>query len=216
MRAYFVENDLISAELQSFHGDGPMTLHTRNFRYGKLENGQFVSVLPTLIKRCKTHFQTLPCGVHVVLGVNGFIFLSEANDSNSSSSSSADRMQVDGNDKDSSGNVEISPLAREKICRVRNCILALAKMFIFVHPPTIMEVYEASKTPLSPFIRALSGMSDTGAVATRYELLVQADAAGRRDSGNNAGRGAAEQVADKTINQSDFPFPDLFYIYKIK
>jgi len=76
MRNFFVENDLISAEVQQFYSDGSMSLHTRNLKYGKLENGQFISVQPALIKRCKSHFKTLSCGVDLILGNNGYIFLS--------------------------------------------------------------------------------------------------------------------------------------------
>lgn len=78
-----------------------MNLHTRSKKYGKvhfcpmpvdsspkhqssefccwcyvqLENGQFLTVPPALIKRAKQHFQTLPCGVDVILGLNGYIWL---------------------------------------------------------------------------------------------------------------------------------------------
>lgn len=38
MRHYFVENDLISAEVQNIHSDGSIALHTRNLNYGKVCN----------------------------------------------------------------------------------------------------------------------------------------------------------------------------------
>ena len=39
--------------------------------------GTFVSVLPAFIKRCKNHFHTLPCGVGVIIGNNGFIWIGQ-------------------------------------------------------------------------------------------------------------------------------------------
>jgi len=48
-----------------------MSLHTRSLKYGKLENGQLVTVPHVLIKRCKSHFHTFPFGVDLILGNNG-------------------------------------------------------------------------------------------------------------------------------------------------
>ena len=44
MRSLFIENDLVSAEIQNIGADGLISLHTRNLKYGKLENGQLVTV----------------------------------------------------------------------------------------------------------------------------------------------------------------------------
>jgi len=78
MRNYFIENDLISAEVQKVMSDGAVSLHTRNTKYGKLLNGQFLRVPANLIKRSKNHFHMLPFGVHIIIGVNGYIWLTEA------------------------------------------------------------------------------------------------------------------------------------------
>lgn len=49
-----------------------MYLHTRTVRYGKLENGLLVYVRPSLVRRSKHHFITLPgTGVDIVLGEEG-------------------------------------------------------------------------------------------------------------------------------------------------
>jgi hypothetical protein len=40
-----------------------------------LEGGQFLAVRPVLMKRQKSSFHTLPCGVDVILGINGYIWL---------------------------------------------------------------------------------------------------------------------------------------------
>ena len=86
------------ADIHSFYKDGAVALHARSLKYGKvwrevwrvqlaradvwmlfppvqLENGQFVSVPPVLVKRLKQHFVSLPCGVDVILGNNGYIWV---------------------------------------------------------------------------------------------------------------------------------------------
>ena len=78
MRNYFAEGDLVCAEVQQLFSDGAASLQTRSTRYGKLRNGQLVIVPPVLVRRCKTHFTTLPCGVDVVLGLNGYIWVSKS------------------------------------------------------------------------------------------------------------------------------------------
>ncbi|KAH8688791.1 hypothetical protein BGW36DRAFT_392183 [Talaromyces proteolyticus] len=47
MRTFFVEGDLVVAEVQSVHADGSATLHTRSLKYGKLRNGVFLAVTGT-------------------------------------------------------------------------------------------------------------------------------------------------------------------------
>ena len=44
MRSLFAENDLVSAEIQNIGADGLVSLHARNLKYGKLENGQLIIV----------------------------------------------------------------------------------------------------------------------------------------------------------------------------
>ena len=68
MRTLYTENDLISAEIQMITADGVISLHTRSLRYGKLENGQFVSVPSGFIKRLPQHYVTMPWGVDILLG----------------------------------------------------------------------------------------------------------------------------------------------------
>merc|ERR1719391_704106 len=75
MRKYLQEGDLISAEVQNIYHDGSLSLHTRSLKYGKLGQGCLLKVSPSLVKRRKTHFHQLPCGVSVILGNNGFIWI---------------------------------------------------------------------------------------------------------------------------------------------
>lgn len=43
----------------------------------QLRNGQLVAVPPILVRRLKSHFLTLPCGVDLILGLNGYIWVSK-------------------------------------------------------------------------------------------------------------------------------------------
>ena len=126
MRSFYKEGDLVSAEVQEQWNDGSVALHTRSTRYGKLIGGQFISVQAELVKRAKKHFHLLPCGVHAILGNNGFIFLSQSDD------------------EQSDDERPISLETREKIARVKNSIMALDTEFVAIGPDTIMDVYHTS------------------------------------------------------------------------
>ena len=43
----------------------------------KLRNGQLVIVPPIMVRRLKSHFVALPCGVDLILGLNGYIWVSK-------------------------------------------------------------------------------------------------------------------------------------------
>lgn len=129
MRSFFKEGDLVSAEVQEQWADGSVALHTRSLRYGKLAGGQFITVHAELVKRAKKHFHELPCGVHTILGNNGYIFIAE---------------RVEGLMFDSSKPKPVSLDTRQKIARVANSILALDAEFIAIAPDTIMDVYNTS------------------------------------------------------------------------
>lgn len=97
MRSFFEEGDLLVCEVQAFFTDGAMSLHTRSLKYGKvrvlflflkwarpknvlstqLRNGQLVNVPPVLVRRLKSHFIALPCGVDLILGLNGRVWVSK-------------------------------------------------------------------------------------------------------------------------------------------
>lgn len=128
MRSFFKEGDLVSAEVQEQWADGSVALHTRSLRYGKLVGGQFITVQSELVKRAKKHFHELPCGVHAILGNNGFIFVAQ---------------RVEGG-VHHDGKVVIKADMRARIARIANCILALDAEFIAIGPDTIMDVYECS------------------------------------------------------------------------
>lgn len=134
MRKYLQEGDLISAEVQNIYDDGSLSLYTRSLKYGKLSQGILVKVFPSLIKRRKTHFHNLPCGVSIILGNNGFIWISPTSTSESE------------NDGGFTQNLsEVIPRAdREVIARLRNCILALAQCKMMLYDTSILYAFEES------------------------------------------------------------------------
>eukprot|EP00048_Salpingoeca_helianthica_P022963 m.21321 g.21321 ORF g.21321 m.21321 type:complete len:267 (-) comp8058_c0_seq1:29-829(-) len=134
MREFFEEGDLISAEVQAiFQEDNTLSLHTRNQKYGKLGPGVFVSVPSMFIRRCKNHFHVLPCGVAVVLGTNGYIWIGQAFDSDLK---------------------DVRPELRERISRVRNVILALAHQGLAIFDTSIIYTYEdAESMPVKDLLR---------------------------------------------------------------
>lgn len=100
----------------------------------QLSQGVLVKVFPSLIKRRKTHFHNLPVGASVILGNNGFIWISP----------------IINEDEDSAGGFvqnleEVVPLAeRETIARIRNCILALAQSKMMLYDTSIHYAFEES------------------------------------------------------------------------
>uniref|UniRef100_A0A0N5A9M4 Ribosomal RNA-processing protein 4 n=1 Tax=Syphacia muris TaxID=451379 RepID=A0A0N5A9M4_9BILA len=134
MREYLKEGDLISAEVQKVSADGQMQLHTRNLRYGKLSQGTFIKVLPYLIKRRKSHFHTMPHGASIILGRNGYIWVSTVI-SEEEGLTGGYAQNLD----------EVVPLeTRTVIARYTNCINLLAKHQISLYDTSIILAYEAS------------------------------------------------------------------------
>jgi len=78
MRTLFEENDLVCAEIQNISTEGVISLHTRSLKYGKLENGQLSIVPANLIKRLPQHYVSLPCGMDVIFGKNGFLWITRS------------------------------------------------------------------------------------------------------------------------------------------
>ncbi|XP_039442907.1 exosome complex component RRP4 [Culex pipiens pallens] len=134
MRKYLQEGDLISAEVQNVHSDGVLSLHTRSLKYGKLGQGILVKVFPSLIKRRKTHFHNLPCGASIILGNNGFIWISPV----------VNTEGEDGGGFTQNLDEAVSKQDREVISRLRNCILALAHCKMLLYDTSILYAYEES------------------------------------------------------------------------
>ena len=103
-----------------------------------------MTVPPALIKRGRSHFLSLPCQVDVIVGNNGYLFIS---------TTPKQGTELDGGMKEEEDtpmtemSAEDKALRKEerlRICRVRNTIQALADHFIAIYEQTIMETYEAS------------------------------------------------------------------------
>ena len=77
MRSLYMENDLICCEIQNINGDGGINLHSRSLKYGKLENGQLLTIPCHLIKSLPQHYISLPpsIGLDIILGRNGMIWI---------------------------------------------------------------------------------------------------------------------------------------------
>jgi exosome complex component RRP4 len=150
MRHFFVEHDLVSAEVQAFFQDGSMSLHTRSLMYGKLRDGTLVAVTPTLMKRLKQHFHAFDFGVHAIFGMNGSVWLSarppDGGDLDEKRRASAGAPGTGtGVEGPTSPPEEPLTLAeRERVCRVRNALIALDQLCITISPPTVSAVYQAS------------------------------------------------------------------------
>ncbi|KAF5369894.1 hypothetical protein D9758_001051 [Tetrapyrgos nigripes] len=140
MRTFFEEGDLLVAEVQAFFSDGTMSLHTRSLSYGKLRNGQLVAVPPILVRRLKSHFISLPCGVDLILGLNGYIWVSKH-------VKESDREGEEGFDAEavySNRNDDIDDSTRMAISRVTNLILVLASHSVPLTDAVLLDAYEWS------------------------------------------------------------------------
>ncbi|XP_068628494.1 exosome complex component RRP4 [Battus philenor] len=137
MRKYLQEGDLISAEVQSIFSDGSLSLHTRSMKYGKLLQGTLVKVFPSLIRRRKNHFHNLPCGVSVIIGNNGYIWISPQSNTDLLMDDNVEEIQ----------NAEKQPVSisdRETMARIKNCIAALVASKMMLDDTSIMFAYEES------------------------------------------------------------------------
>ncbi|KAI8923628.1 hypothetical protein BC831DRAFT_470257 [Entophlyctis helioformis] len=137
MRTFFAEGDMISAEVQAFFQDGAASLQARNLKYGKLRNGSLVIVPSAQIKRSKSHFIALTCGVDIVLGVNGYIWVSKHVPLSPELANQPEGLYTNENE-------DISHDERETIARVCNVIRALARQNCLVYEAAIVYAYDAS------------------------------------------------------------------------
>lgn len=133
MKQFLMKGDLISAEVQSIFSDGSLSIHTRSMKYGKLNQGTLVRVYPTLVKRRKTHFHSLPCGAHIILGNNGYIWISPViNEDVEHTGGYAQCLE------------QITRNDRETVARLRNCVVALANCKMMLFDTSVQYAYEES------------------------------------------------------------------------
>ncbi|KAI8068423.1 exosome component 2-like protein [Gongronella butleri] len=142
MREFFAEGNVVVAEVQSIFMDGSIGLHTRGFKFCKLRNGSFIAVPPVLVQRCKSQFHALPCGIDIILGMNGYIWVYKQPQKLSNVATD----DFDTSVVYSDANDPIDQDERNDIARVSNCIGALAKQFMPINDTAIVYTYEASLT----------------------------------------------------------------------
>ncbi|ODV78134.1 uncharacterized protein CANTADRAFT_7587 [Suhomyces tanzawaensis NRRL Y-17324] len=170
MRNFLKEGDLLNAEVQTIFNNGIASLHTRSLKYGKLRNGIFLRVPSNLIVKSKNHSYDLPGNVSVILGINGYIWLSKTTNSshnkNMTVNSNANKINASGDPSyvPGAGSVAITRLeeessweiysdkndpnitnsVRSNITRYNNVIKALAYGDLGITEQRIIMGYEAS------------------------------------------------------------------------
>ncbi|KAL2862953.1 exosome non-catalytic core subunit RRP4 [Aspergillus lucknowensis] len=175
IRTFFSEGDLLVAEVQTVHSDGAASLHTRSLKYGKLRNGIFLAVSGTggsgassssakgglgsgsaagVVRSRRQMFtiQTSSGGgeVDIVLGVNGYIWISKHAEGTAAASSATESVSITrmeemvSNSVYSSQNDEIPPATRREIARLTQCIRVLVQGGLRVDEETVTAAYDAS------------------------------------------------------------------------
>ncbi|KZF18997.1 exosome complex exonuclease RRP4 [Xylona heveae TC161] len=154
IRTFFSEGDLLVAEVQSIFQDGSASLHTRSLKYGKLRNGIFLSVSGTGggggVVRSRRQVWTVHTArgggeVDVVLGVNGYVWISKHVATEGADGVSITRLEENVSSSIySSQNDEIDPATRREIARLAGCIRALVENGVRVDEEMVMRSYEAS------------------------------------------------------------------------
>lgn len=152
IRTFFSEGDLLVAEVQSIYQDGAASLHTRSLKYGKLRNGVFLAVSGTGggggVVRSRRQVWTISTSngggeVDVVLGVNGYIWISKHTSSEAATSTTKLEETVSSSIY-SSQNDEIAPATRREIARIAGGIRGLVEAKVRVDEEMVMRAYEAS------------------------------------------------------------------------
>jgi exosome complex component RRP4 len=156
IRTFFSEGDLLVAEVQSLHQDNTASLHTRSLKYGKLRNGLFTSLTGAGggilsrrggVVRSRRQVFTLNTAageIDVVLGVNGYIFISK-HIQPAATDISINRLEEGVSETlYSSQNDDMDPSVMREITRVSTLIKGLVACGKRVDEDTIVKVYEGA------------------------------------------------------------------------
>ncbi|KAF2275363.1 uncharacterized protein EI97DRAFT_450956 [Westerdykella ornata] len=158
IRTFFSEGDLLVAEVQALHQDNTASLHTRSLKYGKLRNGLFTALSGAgggilsrrggVVRSRRQVFtlETHAGEVDVVLGVNGYIFVSKHNTVGAEGKDVSITRLEEGVSETlySSENDELSPGVLREIMRVSTLIRGLVACGNRVDEDTIVRVYEGA------------------------------------------------------------------------
>jgi exosome complex component RRP4 len=144
MRQYLQEGDLISAEVHKVQpSDGSLMLHTRSYRYSKLENGCLVTVPPSLIERRKNHFISMISNtLDVLWGCNGNIWIQRK--LQMLEESEKELAQLQEKLRHEHAITPILPDERQSIARLRNAIECLRLVHCMVTPESAEVIYNKS------------------------------------------------------------------------
>ncbi|KAF2022402.1 hypothetical protein BU24DRAFT_418037 [Aaosphaeria arxii CBS 175.79] len=158
IRTFFSEGDLLVAEVQALHQDNTASLHTRSLKYGKLRNGLFTSLSGAGggilsrkggVVRSRRQVFTLNTAageIDVILGVNGYIWVSKHNEANKESKDVSITRLEEGVSETlySSQNDELEPGVLREITRVSTLIKGLVACGTRVDEDMIVRVYEGA------------------------------------------------------------------------
>jgi len=157
IRTFFSEGDLLVAEVQSLHQDNTASLHTRSLKYGKLRNGLFTSLSGAGggilsrrggVVRSRRQVFTLNTAageIDVVLGVNGYIFISKHVKATNQPEFSITKLEEAVSETlYSSQNDEIEPAVMREITRVSTLIKGLVACGMRVDEDMIVKVYDGA------------------------------------------------------------------------
>lgn len=154
IRSFFAEGDLLVAEVQQLYADGGAVLHTRSLRYGKLRNGVFLAVAGTGggggVVRSRRQVWTMEVGalqskVDVVLGVNGYVWISKHVEDQSLAAGGVGVTNMEESVSQavySSQNDYIEVEVMREITRVRGVITALVENGLRVDEDMIIRGYQ--------------------------------------------------------------------------
>ena len=160
MRTFFQEGDLVLAEVQSYFHDGSVSLHTRSLKYGKLRNGQFVQIAAGNVVRAKQSAASLGKDVDLVIGNNGYCFVSMRSETSLSAAQSGggggganthnNTSQEASEAIYSNVNAHIPHATRDEIARVRNCLVVLDDAGVKIVVDVVAKALEASRIAADP------------------------------------------------------------------
>jgi exosome complex component RRP4 len=154
IRTFFAEGDLLVAEVQQLFADGGAVLHTRSLKYGKLRNGVFVAVSGMGggggVVRSRRQVWTMDAAngggqIDVVLGVNGYVWISkhvETPEADSSKAAGITNMEESvSTTMYSSQNDRIEVETMREIARLRGVVTALVENGLRVDEDMVMRGY---------------------------------------------------------------------------
>jgi exosome complex component RRP4 len=188
IRTFFSEGDLLVAEVQALHQDNTASLHTRSLKYGKLRNGMFTSLSGAGggvlgrkggVVRSRRQVFTLNTAageIDVVLGVNGYIWVSKHVESMQKETQITKLEESVSETLYSSQNEELEPGLLKEITRVSTLIRGLVACGTKVDEDTIVRVYEgaieleAEEQSLGGVERGIGAKGTVEAVLARLEL----------------------------------------------